>query len=735
MIDKKGPAYIIGSNKGYLQILFYAENIIRFAYSENADLPPSTAAVIGKPLELEGRIASGRLLAGNFQIEVDRETLTVTIYSQEGLLLSEDRSVSLVKPGLEKKKLWEVGIYGNGEKYTWLNQLGSATANYNSDVLFHNPIHHPQVEEMHTAIPFYIGVAPAMACGLYFDNSFKTSFDFARSNLETISFKAEGGYLDYYFIYSPSVAGVLKAYAALTGSPPLPRKKYLGFQQSRYSYETREELLAVARNMRLHKIPCDVLYLDIGYLDAYKVFTVNKERFGDLKALLQELKELGFAVVVIINPGVKVEPGYRVYEDGQDKGFFVTGPDGNIYEGEVWPKPAAFPDFLRSDVRKWWGQFHRELLDCGVDGIWNDMNEPANFTETSGTLPDDVVHHDDSGRSVSHSEAHNLYGFMQTRATREALESLQPEKRPFVLTRAAFAGSQRYAALWTGDNSSVWEHLECSIPMCLNLGLSGFSFVGADVGGYRGDCSAELMVRWTQLAAFIPFFRNHSEIDTAHQEPWEYGPEILSILRRYIMLRYSFLTYFYNLMRISSLHGEPAIRPLFYHHGDELETYHIYDQFLCGQGLMVCPVTRPGANHRQVYLPRGTWFDYWTQDKLAGGSYHLVEAPLAKLPLFVKAGSILPVDQFTISEKTGFRATGLEMHCYAGDDGFFRLYLDDGATANHLRGEYSEIDYSFKDDPVRPKIEINRIKEQYPIPQISTKIIGINNSADCSEDC
>jgi len=717
-MKKNDTGFIIEGKGAYLHIIFYGENIVRFAYSKDKNVPSSTVAVVGKPVEAGESFKSNRLLAGNFQIEVEREKLTVKVFDRSGRLLNEDLKVNAKKPGVEKKRLSETGFYGNGEKYTWLNQLGYSTVNYNSDVLHHNPIHHPQVQEMHTAIPFYIGASPDFAYGIYFDNSYRTEFDFAKSDSNVISFQAAGGYLDYYFMHGSTVADVVSAYGLLTGTPPLPRKKYLGFHQSRYSYQSGEELLTVADQLRRHDIPCDVLYLDIDYTEAYKVFTVDNERFKGFKKMIGNLKEMGFAVVVIINPGVKVEEGYRVYEEGKENNYFVTTPSGEIYQGEVWPKPAAFPDFLRSEVRHWWGELHRELLACGVDGIWNDMNEPANFTEKSGTLPDEAVHLGDNGIVFSHAEAHNIYGLMQARATREALEQLQPEKRPFVLTRAAFAGSQRYAALWTGDNSSVWEHLECSIPMILNLGLSGYSFVGADVGGYRGDCSGELLVRWTQLGAFIPYFRNHSEIGTARQEPWEFSNEVLDIVRKYIRLRYNFLTYIYNLMRESTLTGAPAVRPLLYHYDDEPDAYHISDQFLLGEGLMVCPVTRPGITHRQVYLPRGQWFDYWTGENLNGNRYLTVESPLGKLPLFIRAGTILPIDDHIYSDHNRGAQTALTMHCYAGKDGLYRLYLDDGTSFNYRQEQYSELEIILKDDPVQPAVKTNIIKDNFPIPEI-----------------
>jgi len=721
-MQKNGSVYTARGPQGFLHILFYSERIVRFVYSADSGVPTSTEAVVAEPREIKAELRNNEMVTDLLTIKVDETSLAVKITGPDGMVLSEDIAVDGGERWVKKKKLWEKGIYGNGEKYSWINQLGTSTFNYNSDVLFHHSIHNPLIADMHTAIPFYLGVSPGCAYGIYFDNSCRTDFDFAKTDPEIISFRASEGNLDYYFIYGPSVDEVVGSYTLLTGRPGLPRKCFLGYHQSRYSYETREEVLSIAENLRKYDIPCDVLYLDIAYMDAYKVFTVHPEQFKDFKGLLKQLRQMGFAVVVIVNPGVKVESGYEVFEEGRDQGYFVTTPQGDLYQGEVWPKPAAYPDFLRSEVRQWWAGLHRELLDSGVEGIWNDMNEPTDFTQEIGTLPDEMVHLDDEGNKRPHYEVHNLYGLLQTRATQQALEQYRPNQRPFVLTRAAFAGSQRYSALWTGDNASTWEHLEISIPMMLNLGLSGYSFSGADVGGYRGDCSGELIVRWTQAGSLLPYFRNHSEIDTARQEPWEYSAEVFEIVRKYIRLRYRFLTYYYNLMRESALKGTPAVRPLFYYYQDDPRTYNISDQFLLGYGVMVCPVLRPGVERRLAYLPEGLWHDYWTGKVYRGGREIICAAPLDTLPLYIRAGTILPQD--SIDGSVNVEQTGkiLTLHCYAGEEGVYRLYLDDGYSFACKKGSFSEIEYTIDDHPLHPVVGRKTIKEDYPLPELKIAI-------------
>ncbi len=724
-LEKSEFGYLIRGREYCLQLVPYGEKVCRVVYTKSPELPEPTVAVIARPVILNGQVQNNRLQLGGVVLEVDEEDLSIKIYDRQKVLFSEDHSVDPAGPGLKKKMLWEQGIYGNGEKYGWLNQIGTKTSNFNSDILFHHPIHHPQLMEMHTAISFFIGVAPGKAYGLYFDNSFRTNIDFGLSEPGIIRITAEGGLLDYYYILGDTVQNVCQAYGQLTGTTPLPPRRYLGFQQSRYSYESEAEVLAVAETMREHKIPCDVIYLDIHYMEGFKVFTVDRNRFPRFREMVSRLKELGFAVVVIVNPGVKVEEQYQVYLEGLKHGYYITQPDGKEFIGEVWPKPAVFPDFLRADVRNWWADLHRELIDAGVDGIWNDMNEPSNFTTPSGTLPEVAEHHTDRGEKICHAEAHNLYGLYQTMATRKALEKLQPDRRHFVLTRAAYAGSQRHAALWTGDNSSVWEHLEISIPMILNLGLSGLIFSGADVGGYRGDCNAELMIRWTQLGAFLPFFRNHSEIDTARQEPWQYDEETLAIIREYIRLRYRLLTCYYSLFRESFLYGRPLVRPLFYQHQDDPETYHINDQFLLGRGLMVCPVTRPGIRKRQVYLPSGDWYDFWSGDRYSGEAYINAAAPLNRLPLFVRAGTILPLEKTGEYVTANQAAEKIELNCYCGTAGSCRLYFDDGISNEHLQGCYSEVEVSMSDQLTEPDVQVKIIRDQYPLPNLITRLIGI----------
>lgn len=724
MIRKSTYGYTVEKNNIFLDIVFYDHNIVRFVYSKDDKLPNSTIAIVAKPKKIEAVLDYNKINTNSLSIHIDEDNLKVSIYDLNGNLLNKDSSSNFNEKTLEKELLWEKGFYGIGEKYGWVNKKGTDTVNWCSDVIGHASIHSSIVKEYHTAIPFYIGLDLDKAYGIYHDNSFRTYFDFGKADERLVKYRTDGGNVDYYFIYGENISDVVKGYSYLTGTMPLPRKDFLGYQQCRWSYENREELMSIATKMREENIPCDVLYLDIDYMKDYKVFTVDSDKFFEFKEMNKKLKEMGFKLVVIIDPGVKVEEGYNVYEEGVTKNYFVKDYENKIYVGEVWPGDSVFPDFLRSDVRIWWGELHKELVENGVDGIWNDMNEPANFITDTKTLPEDTVHITDKGEKKKHSEIHNIYGMLEAEATYEGLKKIQ-NKRPFVLTRAGYAGTQRYAALWTGDNTSVWEHLESSISMFINLGLSGYSYIGGDVGGFLGDSNGELLARWTQLGVFTPLFRNHSAKGTIHQEPWCFGEDTLEITRKYIKLRYKLITYLYNIMRESSISGEPIIRPLFYHYQNDEKTYNINDQFLFGENILICPITRPNTNTRMVYLPEGDWYDYWTKERLVGGKYIIKEADINTLPIFIKNGSIIPMDEEM--NYIGENEKNLEFHFYCGNNGKYKLYLDDGISFDYELGKYSEIEFVMEENSEEVMIKTNIMKNDYKIPKFNFNLHGSEN--------
>lgn len=578
----------------------------------------------------------------------------------------------------------DMHFYGFGEKTGHLDKKGYHYVNWNTD----NPAPHGETfDRLYQSVPFFIGLKKDEAFGIFFDNHFETHFDMGRDNSNYYYFSAVDGNLDYYFIYGPSVKNVLKGYTKLTGTMPMPQKWTLGYQQCRWSYDNEERVMEIAENFRKRDIPCDTIYLDIDYMDGYRVFTWNNERFRNPEAMIKKLKDMGFKVVTIIDPGVKVDKNYSIYKDGLENKYFATDKNDITYVNEVWPGDAVYPDFLNSDVRKWWASNQKIMMDAGVSGIWNDMNEPASFR---GPLPDDVMFNND-GVPVEHKEVHNVYGHFMAKATYEGIKKAT-EKRPFIVTRAGYAGTQKYSTVWTGDNQSTWEHLRMSVPMLMNMGLSGMTFCGTDVGGFGHDCSAELLSRWVQVGTFTPLFRNHSAMGTRDQEPWAFDEKTEEINRKYIKLRYKLMPYMYDTMWKCSISGAPFLRPLLFNYQNDENTYEINDQFLCGDNILIAPVLEQGLKCRAIYLPRGSnWIDYWTKEEFEGGQYIVRSTPLDLCPIFIKAGTVIPVSEELnyIGEKQSNKL-GIELYLsHDKTDEKYVHYTDDGESFKYEQGEYS----------------------------------------------
>ncbi len=636
-----------------------------------------------------------------------KDDLQIDVYTSEGDLLCADyneQRLPFVRRGnselakeeghavIEEARQYRTTIikqmngdeafYGLGERPGHLNKRGCFYRNWNTD----DP--HPHVESYETlykSIPFFITLTDKKAFGIFFDNTYETFFDFGKENDNYYYFAANDGNLDYYFMYGPQVADVIGHYTSLTGTTPLPQKWTLGYQQCRWSYPSAERVKEIATQFRSRNIPCDVIYLDIDYMDGYRVFTWNRETFPDPQGLITELAAQGFKVVTIIDPGVKKDRGYDVYEQGLANGYYATDADGVTYVNRVWPGDSVYPDFTSATVRSWWGDQHQSLLELGVAGIWTDMNEPASF---NGPLPDDVQFRND-GYPTDHREAHNVYGSMMARATYDGIKKWTG-KRPFVITRACYAGTQKYSTIWTGDNQSFWEHLRMSIPMLSNLGLSGMAFVGTDVGGFSFDCTGELLSRWVQVGCFTPLFRNHSAANTRDQEPWTFDERTEHINRKYIQLRYRILPYIYDQLWRSEKTGLPLIRPLMLHYQEDQLTHNLNDQFLCGDAVMVAPIVQQGQTVRQVYLPQGTWFDYWSKQVHSGGAYILQHAELDECPIYVKAGSLLPNNppQQFIGDGDGQHLIIEYFPDYSGATSSYEHLQDDGETFAYQNGQY-----------------------------------------------
>ena len=529
------------------------------------------------------------------------------------------------------------------------------------------------------------------AYGLFLDNTSRTYFDMGKTDPARVTFGAASGELNYYVFTGGrerSPKSVLRDYTELTGRAPLPPLWALGNQQSRWSYYPEARVREVARGFRESKIPADVIYLDIDYMDGFRVFTWNRERFPDPSKMISDLRAEGFRTVVIVDPGIKVDPNYFAYKDGQAGGHFVKNSDGSELHATVWPGVCAFPDFTDPKAREWFGSLYRQNLDEGVAGFWNDMNEPGVFLSEETPKPDIYHHpmktfpldarHAGDGAPGTHARFHNVYGMQMARSTFEGLKRLRPDARPFVLTRAGYAGVQRYSAVWTGDNVASWDHLRLSIPMLLNLGVSGVPFVGADVGGFSGNPSPELYARWLQAAALTPFFRSHSEAGSNPHEPYSFGEEFTKINRATVELRYRLLPYLYTLFEEHTRTGAPVMRPLWFEYPGDQRTYTIEGEYLVGRDLLVAPVLTESATKRGVYFPAGdNWVDWWTGRTYEGGRDYEIEAPLARLPLFARAGAVIPA-QGVVQHTGEMSGAPLTLVVVRGADGTGSLYEDAG---------------------------------------------------------
>ena len=587
---------------------------------------------------------------------------------------------------VHKQLLPGAKFYGFGEKAGSLLKNGASMTMWNSDVYGYGKNSNP----LYLSIPFFLEINQGYAAGILFDNTHQSYFDMGAKNANAYYFGALNGEMNYYFIAGGDSKAVIRQYTELTGRLNMPPKWALGYQQCRYSYYPAARVEEIAKNFRERKLPCDVIYLDIDFMNGNKSFTVDESRFPDAANFLKKLKAQGFKFITILDPGIKVEKGYHVYDSGLAGDHFLKMPDGSMAKGTVWPGLCVFPDFTKADTRAWWGKLYQSLLDLGLDGFWNDMNEPAIFNTPHKTMWLDAVH-DDFGQKSPHAKIHNVYGMQMIRATLEGLNALRPQVRNFVLSRSGYAGLQRYGALWTGDNTANWEHLRLNIPMVLNLGLSGMPITGADIGGYSGAPSAELFARWMQLGALIPLYRGHTEKGTPDQEPWAFGKEVEDISRTYLELRYTMLQHLYDLAYEASQTGVPIARPLFMEFPQDEQTYAIEDEYMVGDDLLVAPVVEEGEVKRSVYLPGGTqWFDYWTGKSFEGGKSYDVDAPLDVMPLFVKAGSLIPTQEVVqyVGEKPVNPVTLL---VYPGQNDAYALYLDDEMSNAYQTGQFREI--------------------------------------------
>ncbi|MEZ4491491.1 MAG: glycoside hydrolase family 31 protein [Cyanobacteriota/Melainabacteria group bacterium] len=595
-----------------------------------------------------------------------------------------------------------------GERLSDVNLRGRRHTLFN----YSDNLHIPSLDTMYVSIPFLVvaDLHRSQYHGILLDSPAwqSWSLDEELNDRGVVDLLSRRGWT-IYMMEADCLPDLIASYTALTGRSKIPPDWALGHHQSRWSYPDQETLLAVGKKMRESEIPCDCLVLDIDYMDEYRVFTHSKERFPDFKQVVDELDSLGLKTTCILDPGVKKEEKFSVYADGKKRDFFVRRGDQRPFLGKVWPGPSVFPDFLRHDVRVWWSAQHGFFVDNNIAGVWNDMNEPCLIDSPCPMPPQSKELPPEDKQmfmqalpegKVGHYEVRNLYGFQMARASFEGLLALRPDERPFVLTRSGYAGVQRYSAVWLGDNMSWWEHLALSIPMLINMGLSGVPFTGVDVGGFGDNCSAELLTRWYELGIFYPFFRNHSSMLGVVQEPWVFGDKTEARIRHLVGMRYRLLPYIKRLFFEHARNGAPLIRPLFWSYPDDQEVYDIDDQFLFGDDIMVAPVTKRGHRSRVVYFPRGKWIPLEGGAVIEGGRYLRVELELGTVPAFARVGSIIPTVP-VIQSTREYQQAPVIFKCFG--DGIGLFIEDDGISFEYENDGYNEWLLTVLDG--KPKVE------------------------------
>ncbi len=740
----------VRSGAAVVRLTALGDNTIRVQMSADGKFPvdnswavlPEAVAAMKPSAAVQVSSAGGgtEMATKSVRVRVSKPGLAVTFMDAAGNVISQDdaaRPVSFRKvpiynqaikssfqsPELVKGKMatsfkvWKVmpedeHYFGLGDKAGPLDHRAQAFTMWNTDAFGWQE----STDPLYKTIPFFVALRKGVSYGIFLDNTFRTHWDFGKAERDAFSFGSDDGPLDYYFFYGPSPKKVIEQYTGLTGRTPMPAIWTLGYQQCRYSYFPEARVREIAKTFRDKNIPVDAIYLDIDYQRENRPFTVDPQKFPNFTGMIADLAKQGIKTILITDMHIKKEDGYAPYDSGMRGDHFVKNPDGSVFVGPVWPGPSVFPDFTRGKVtREWWGSLYKEFVKDGVKGFWNDMNEPAVFERVGKTMPLDAVHRvampDGSERKADHREIHNVYGFQNVRATYEGQLELSPNQRPFVLTRAAYAGAQRYAATWTGDNSSSWNHMRLSLPMLMNMGVSGYANVGVDIGGYWGSPLPEVLTRWTEIGAFNPVYRNHTQKGTADQEPWVHGPEQEAIRKKYIELRYRLMPYTYSAFEENTRNGDPVMRPLFLEFPDGNDAVVTSStEFMFGKDILVAPKVWEFMDTVEVTLPHGEWFDYWSGERVKGDQVLQVKDQLDRLPIYVRAGAFLP--QMPVVQSMDEMPNGpLELRIYPptaeakSNPCGGLLYTDDGLTYNFRKGEHWHV--SFRCTPSTDSLVIN----------------------------
>lgn len=684
----------------YFQIITYNDNTIRVRISKNEIKDNFSYVLVNTELpnyNAEVKEENNFIVISTKTIDVyveKKPALRVIFKNKSGKIINEDVSgegfgTTFIGDKVSSYKVLQDGerFVGLGEVLGNLDKRGMGFVLNNTDTYKYGDPRLP----MYVSVPFYIGIHHNEVYGLFYHNTYKTFFNFGLSTPFT-SINADGGDADYFFFYDNSIAKIIEHYTGQTGRISLPPIWSLGYHQSRCSYYPQEKVKLLAETFRKKNIPIDCIVLDADYLHEYEPFRINKNRFPDLNGLAKDLKEMNIEITASVNPGIKIDSTYDAWIDGLKEDVYLKYSDGSLFVSDIAPNTNHYVDFTNPTGRNWWRDKMKFLSDNGIHGYWNDMNEPA----VGGSyLPDNLLF-DFDGRKANSLEAKNLYGFLMARSSFESAIMYGKDKRPFILTRSGFAGVQRYSAVWTGDNTASDEFLLGGVLLNNQMGLSGIPFVGPDIGGYIGDGTKELFTRWMQIGIFSPFARNHKGEFNHANEPWAYDEETEAISKSFLGFRYRLMPYIYSLFYKASQTGLPISKSLCIDYPFDSKVYdNLYqNESLFGDAFLVVPVTSKEAT-KKIYLPKGEWYDLFTEDLICGEIEFNKEVSFYQIPVYVKSSSIIPMQPLVQSTKEKSSDT-IFIHIYYGNEKNDLLYYEDsGDGFDYQKDIYCKRNISF----------------------------------------
>lgn len=712
IIEQKENLFCIKNNREKRFLKIINENVFRIFYKEN----DTSLFEINESITKSSFLLKKDIIyindyeisfSSSLKIKIKKNNeIIFEEYDEDYVASKEDR---IQKTNINIKLDQDSYVYGLGDKAKFLNHKGYEYISYNTD----DPTaQNEQYKSLYKSINYLlVNHHNNKYFGLFYPSTFKTYFNIGKDKSDLLNISSLKGEHDYFLILGGNPSAITSSYAVIVGMPIMATLKMLGNQQSRWSYMNEKEVEEISLKYKEYKIPLDFIHLDIDYMDHFKDFSVNKLTFPNLKELSNRLSKMGVGLVTILDAGVKEEKGYDVY-DYLIKNNLVCTLNNEPYVNEVWPGRSVFPNFMDKETQEYFSSCTRTWIkENGIKGIWCDMNEPASF---KGPLPDNVEAKVND-KIIYHEEFHNIYGEAMVKGVCKAFK--EENKRPYVITRAAFATSTKYTMCWNGDNQSLWSHLQASLPQVCSMGLSSFPLDGVDIGGFSCDTTEELLIRFIEANVFSPFLRNHSAAGTIHQEPWCFSSSCLEIYREMVNLRYKFIPYMYDLAYKAHKEGTPILRPLFFNYPFDKNVKEINDEVMLGDNILLAPILTQGARSRSIYLPEGTWINYFTKEEYQGEKEYLLHLELNEVGLFIKKGSIIPTYQDLMHlEKEEIDTLVFDARF---GNGKYINYEDDGETLSYLNGEYNLYEVIVNDE----EIVVNKLNNAYKSPYKKIKVI------------